>query len=65
MFSSQSLNENLLSLLFQGNYLKANLAKIQPENHQNVQKTHFLQKALGVNGLRNKTITNLNKKHTK
>ena len=30
---------------------KANLAEIQPENHQNVQKTHFLQKAPGVNGL--------------
>ena len=30
---------------------KANLAEIQPENHQNVQNTHFLQKAPGVNGL--------------
>ena len=31
--------------------IKANLAEIQPKNHQNVQKTHFLQKAPGVNGL--------------
>ena len=31
--------------------IKANLAEIQPENHQNVQKTHFLQKAPGINGL--------------
>ena len=31
--------------------IKANLAKIQPENHQNVQRTHFWQKAPGVNGL--------------
>ena len=31
--------------------IKANLANIQPENHQNVQKTHFWQKAPGVNGL--------------
>ena len=33
------------------NWIKANLAKIQPKNHQNVQKIHFLQKAPGVNGL--------------
>ena len=33
------------------NRIKANLAKIQPENHQNVQNTHFLQKAPGGNGL--------------
>ena len=32
-------------------HIKANLADIQPKNHQNVQKTHFLQKAPGVNGL--------------
>ena len=33
--------------------VKANLAEIQPENNQNVQKTYFLQKAPGVNGLTN------------
>ena len=27
------------------------MAEIQPKNHQNVQKTHFLQKVPGVNGL--------------
>ena len=32
--------------------IKANLAEIQPENRQNVQKCVFLQKAPGVNGLR-------------
>ena len=32
--------------------IKANLAEIQPINHQNVQKTHFLQKVPGVNGLK-------------
>ena len=31
--------------------IKANLAKIQLKKHQNVQKTHFLQKVPGVNGL--------------
>ena len=31
--------------------IKANLANIQAEKHQNVPKTHFWQKALGVNGL--------------
>ena len=31
--------------------IKGNLAEIQPKNHQNVQKTHFLQKVPGVNGL--------------
>ena len=31
--------------------IKDNLAKIQPKNHQNVQKMHFLQKVPGVNGL--------------
>ena len=32
--------------------IEANLAKMQPENHQNVQKMHFfLQKAPGVNAL--------------
>ena len=31
--------------------IKANLAEIQPKNHQNVQETPFSQKALGVNGL--------------
>ena len=37
--------------------MKANLAEIQPENHQNVQKTHFLQKAPGVNGLNNSFLS--------
>ena len=32
--------------------IKGNLAEIQPKNHQNVQKTNFLQKVPGVNGLR-------------
>ena len=27
------------------NRIKANLAKIQPKNHQNVQKTHFFAKS--------------------
>ena len=31
--------------------IKGNLAQIQPKNHQNVQKTHFLPKVPGVNGL--------------
>ena len=31
--------------------IKGNLAEIQPKNHRNVQKTHFLQKVPGVNGL--------------
>ena len=31
--------------------IKASLAEIQPQNHQNVQKPHFWQKAPGVNGL--------------
>ena len=31
--------------------IKASLAEIQPKDHQNVQKTHFLQKAPGVDGL--------------
>ena len=31
--------------------IKGNLAEIQPKNHQNVQKTHFLQEVPGVNGL--------------
>ena len=38
------------------NHIKANLAEIQPENHQNVQKTHFWQKAPGANGLRTQAI---------
>ena len=33
-------------------WIKGNLAQIQPKNDQNVQKTHFLQKVPGVNGLR-------------
>ena len=32
-------------------WIKGNLAKIQPKNLQNVQKKHFLQKVPGVNGL--------------
>ena len=32
--------------------IKGNLAEIQPKNPQNVQKTHFLQKVPGVNGLK-------------
>ena len=31
---------------------KGNLAKIQHKNQQDVQKTHFLQKVPGVNGLK-------------
>jgi len=31
--------------------IKANLAEMQPQNRQNVQKTRFLQKAPGFNGL--------------
>jgi len=31
--------------------IKANLAEIQPEKRQNVQKTRFLRKAPGFNGL--------------
>ena len=31
--------------------IEANLAEIQPQNHQNVQKIHFWQKVPGVNGL--------------
>ena len=34
-------------------WIKGNLAEIQLKNHQNVQKTHFLQKVPGVNGLMN------------
>ena len=32
--------------------IKGNLAQIQPKNHQNVQKMHFLRKVPGVNGLK-------------
>ena len=31
--------------------IKGKLAEIQPKNHQNVQKPHFLRKVPGVNGL--------------
>ena len=31
--------------------IKSNLSEIQPKSHQNVQKTRFLQKVAGVNGL--------------
>ena len=31
--------------------IKANLAEIKPENHQNVQKALLWQKVPGVNGL--------------
>ena len=34
------------------NRIKANLAEIQLIKHQNVQKTHFVQKVPGVNGLK-------------
>ena len=34
------------------NQIEANLAEIQPKNHQNVQETPFSQKAPGFNGLR-------------
>ena len=37
--------------------IKANLTEVQPKNHKNVQKTHFLQKVQGVNGLINKQIS--------
>ena len=33
------------------------MAEIQPKNHQNVQKTHFLQKVPEVNGLKSLKIT--------
>ena len=33
------------------NQIKGNLVEIQFKNHQNVQKTHFLRKVPGVNGL--------------
>ena len=36
-------------------WIKGNLAEILPKNHQNVQKTHFLPKVPGVNGL-NKSL---------
>ena len=32
--------------------LKTNLAEIQPQNHQNVQKTYFWRNVPGVNGLK-------------
>ena len=32
--------------------IKSNLAEIQPKNHQNVQRMHFLRKVPGVNGLK-------------
>ena len=51
MFITPSFKKSLIVEQFQGNYLKANLAEIQLKNHENVQKTHFLQKAPGVNGL--------------
>ena len=38
-------------------WIKGNLAQIQPKNHQNVQKTHFLQKVPGVNGLKTGTVS--------
>ena len=33
--------------------IKTNMTEIQPENYQNVKKTHFWQKGPGVNGLNN------------
>ena len=44
--------------------IEACLAEIQPKNHLNVQKTHFLQKAPGTNGLR-RHITSCYKKRTR
>ena len=44
--------DNLLCCKHIFDWIKANLAEIQPENLQNVQKMHFLQKASGVNGLK-------------
>ena len=38
----------LLCCKFIFDRIKGNLAEIQPKNHQNVQKTHFLQKVSGV-----------------
>jgi len=43
--------------------IKANLAEIQPEKCQNVQKTRFLQKAPGVNGLKKKEAILLTEGH--
>ena len=40
-------------------WIKGNLAEIQPKNHQSVQKTHFLQKVLGVNCLRAEFIVSV------
>ena len=39
-------------------WIKGNLAEIQPKNHQTVQKMHFLQKVPGVNGLISKFFAN-------
>ena len=39
-------------------WIKGNLAEIQPKNDQNVHKTHFLQKVPGVDGLTNSCILN-------
>ena len=44
--------------------IKANLAEIQPENHQNVQKTHFLRKAPGVNGLKQHVNKAFSERHS-
>ena len=33
-------------------FIKGNLGEIQDKHHQNVQKTHFLEKVPGVNGLK-------------
>ena len=40
------------------NRIKGNWAEIEPKNCQNVQKTHFLQKVPGVNGLNIYNINN-------
>ena len=37
---------------------KAYLAEIQPRTHQTVQKTHFWQNVLGVNGFKAKKSLN-------
>ena len=39
--------------------IKANLAEIQPKNHQNVQKTHFLQKRSRSQWVNIKSITEI------
>ena len=40
-------------------WIKGNLAQIQPKNHQNVQKMHFLRKVPGVNGLKREALSKI------